>query len=33
MRYLPRKAANGEWIQPTRKKCVAVDKAEMELEN
>ena len=26
--YLPRKAANREWNQPKRKKCVAVNKAE-----
>jgi len=28
MRYLLRKAANREWIQPKRKNCVAVNKAE-----
>jgi len=28
MGYLLRKAANREWNQPTRKKCVAVNKAE-----
>ena len=29
MRYLLRRAANREWNQPKREKCVAVKKAEM----
>ena len=28
MGYLPRRAANREWNQPKRKKCVAVTEAE-----
>ena len=28
MGYLPRKAANREWNEPKRRKCVAVNKAE-----
>ena len=33
MGYLLRSAANRGWNQPKRKKCVAINKAEKELEN